>query len=250
MRSLLAAGEVEYFESSDSAITPALFELYQSVEPHSWKSRTGASIGRHPRWAEYFSGLLDARQPMKVSIQILSLDGVPVAGLITGAFEQTLYALHIITDDAVSHLAPGSALLLMSLRQAISGGYAAFNLLSGFGYYKVRWQAQMSETRNVQIYRWGGLAYWHRMIGDWKRWLLPAKSHVTPLLFNPMRRDVGDNEDVAPGKTPRLQLGGDDPIRIAALIAQIRKGAGEFLSAKELAMVMPFETRRAIPTRH
>jgi hypothetical protein len=139
MRSLLAAGEVEYLASSDPATTPALLELYHSIEPSSWKSRAGVTIGRYPQWVEYFKGLLDARQPMRVSIQVLLLDGLPIAGLISGAFMKGLYALHIVYDDRLSRLAPGSAMLLMGMRQAIDGRYAFFNLLSGFGYYKVRW---------------------------------------------------------------------------------------------------------------
>ena len=246
MRSLLAAGEVEYLASSDPAITPALFELYHSIEPRSWKSRAGAAIGRYPQWVEYFKGLLDARQPMRVSIQLLLLDGVPVAGFISGAFMKRLYALHMVYDDRLSRLAPGSALLLMAMRQAIDGRYALFNLLSGFGYYKVRWQAQMTETRIAQIYRAGSLLFWRRVLGDWMRRVFSARPNKAPVLFNSLRRDVGEreSEQAERGKIPRLPISHEERERIAALIAEVRKGQGEFLSAAELAAVMPFETQR------
>ena len=74
---LLAAGNVELLASSDPAITPALFELYRGIELHSWKSKANANIGRHPERVEYVKGLLDARQPMRISIQILLFDGHP-----------------------------------------------------------------------------------------------------------------------------------------------------------------------------
>ena len=246
MRSLLAAGEVEYLASSDPAITPALFELYHSIEPRSWKSRAGAAIGRYPQWVEYFKGLLDARQPMRVSIQLLLLDGVPVAGFISGAFMKRLYALHMVYDERLSRLAPGSALLLMAMRQAIDGRYALFNLLSGFGYYKVRWQAQMTETRIAQIYRAGSLLFWRRVLGDWMRRVFSARPNKAPVLFNSLRRDVGEreSEQAERGKIPRLPISHEERERIAALIAEVRKGQGEFLSAAELAAVMPFETQR------
>ena len=246
MRSLLAAGEVEYLASSDPAITPALFELYHSIEPRSWKSRAGAAIGRYPQWVEYFKGLLDARQPMRVSIQLLLLDGVPVAGFISGAFMKRLYALHMVYDERLSRLAPGSALLLMAMRQAIDGRYALFNLLSGFGYYKVRWQAQMTETRIAQIYRAGSLLFWRRVLGDWMRRVFSARPNKAPVLFNSLRRDVGEreSEQAERGKIPRLPISHEERERIAALIAEARKGQGEFLSAAELAAVMPFETQR------
>jgi hypothetical protein len=247
MRSFLAAGEVEYLASSDPAATPALFELYHGIELRSWKSRAGAAIGRYPQWVEYFKGLLDARQPMRVSIQVLLLDGVPIAGLISGAFMKGLYALHIVHDDRLSRLAPGSAMLLMGMRQAIDGRYAFFNLLSDFGYYKLRWRAQMTGTRIAQIYRVGGPLFWRRVFGDWKRRVFSAKSKETPVLFNPLRRDVSEREgeQTEPGKIPKLQTGPEERERIAALIAKARTGQGEFLSAAELAAVMPFQTQRA-----
>jgi len=246
MRSLLAAGEVEYLASSDPATTPALFELYHGIEPRSWKSRAGAAIGRYTQWVEYFKGLLDARQPMRVSIQLLLLDGVPVAGFISGAFMKQLYALHMVYDDRLSRLAPGSALLLMGMRQAINGRYALFNLLSGFGYYKVRWQAQMTETRIAQIYRAGSLLFWRRVLGDWKRRVFSARSSEAPVLFNPLRRDIGERESgqTERGRIPRLPISYEERERVAALIVEARKGQGEFLSAAELAAVMPFETQR------
>ena len=254
MRSLLAAGNVEYLASSDPAATPALFELYHSIEPRSWKSRAGVAIGRNTQWVEYFKGLLDVRQPMRVSIQLLLLDGVPVAGLISGEFMKRLYALHMVYDDRLSRLAPGSALLLMGMRQAIDGRYALFNLLSGFGYYKVRWQAQMTETRIAQIYRAGSLLFWRRMLGDWKRRVFSARSNEAPVLFNPLRRDVGERESgqAERDKIPGLPISLEERERIAALIAEARKGQGEFLSAAELATAMPFETQRVpeVKSRH
>ena len=247
MRSLLAAGEVEYLVSSDPDTTPALFELYRSIEPRSWKSRAGVNIGRHPQWVEYFQGLLAAHQPMRVSIHLLLLDGVPIAGLITGAFGQGLYALHIVYDHSLSQLGPGSAILLMSMRQAIDGRYAFFNLLSGFGYYKVRWQAQMSETRNVQIYRIGTPFFWRRVVGDLKRRLFPVGAPQTALLFNPMRRDTLEHEEepTHEAAAPNAALSTQERVRIAALITKVRNGEGEFLSSTQLATLMPFDTQRS-----
>ncbi len=251
MRSLLAAGEVEYLVSSDPDTTPALFELYRSIEQRSWKSHAGTAIGRHARWNEYFKGLLAAGQPTRMSIHVLLLDGLPIAGLITGAFEKGLYALHIVSDKSMSRLAPGSAVLLMSMRAAIEGAYTFFNLLSGFGYYKARWQARMTETRNVQIYRRGTPFFWHRLLGDWKRKIFPrAAAHHGALLYNPVRRELDEHDHTAESAStaePKPLLSAAERERIAALIAQVRQGRGEFLSAAELAAVMPFETQRTVP---
>lgn len=246
VRHLFAAGKVELLASSHPATTPALFELYRSIEPYSWKSKANANIGRHPKRVEYVKGLLDAQQPMRVSIHVLLLDGIPIAGLISGAFMKGLYALHIVYDERLSRLAPGSAMLLMGMRQAIDGQYAFFNLLSGFGYYKVRWLAEITETRIAQIYRVGQILFWRRVFGDWKRRMFSSKSTRAPVLFNPARRDVSEREDeqMELNNIPKLEISPVERERIAALIAEVRKGQGEFLSTAELAAVMPFETQR------
>ena len=247
MRSLLAAGELEYLASSEPATTPGVLELYRTIERRSWKSGTGVDIGQRPQRVEYFKGLLDPRQPMRVSIQVLLLDGVPIAGMITGAFEQGMYAIQIAFDRSLDRLAPGSAALLMSMRQAIDGRYAFYNLLSGFGYFKVRWLAQMSETRNAQIYRIGTPFFWQRVLGDLKRRVFSAAAEHGSMLSNPARRDVVENDNQpTDGAALKPQLTAAERERIAALIDQVRKGRCEFLSSSQLAALMPFATQRPI----
>lgn len=245
MRSLLAAGKLEYVTSSDPQSTLALFELYRHIEPRSWKSRADVAISRHPQWVDYYQGLLQAHQPMRLCIHVLLLDGVPIAGLITGAFQRGLYALHIVYDNSLSHLGPGSAMLLMGMRQAIDGGYAFFNLLSGFGYYKVRWQAQMKPARNAQIYRMGSPFFWHRILGDVKRWLVPASVQQGGWLFNPIRREVIEQDpELTDEVKPLPRLSPAEQQQINTLLAQGRRGRGEFLSSEQLAALMPFSTQR------
>ena len=247
MRSLLAAGDVAYMASSDPTTTPALYDLYCDIERRSWKSWAGVDIGRHAQWPEYFRGLLNARQPMRISIHLVLLDGVPIAGLINGAFDQGLYALHIVSDNAHSHLAPGSAVLLMGIRQALTGGYRFFNLLSGFGYYKARWQAQMTVTHNVQIYQLGTPFFWHRILGDLKRRLFRKVEQRSNVLFNPMHREVLEHDRELTGDTAsKGLLSTEEREHIAALIVKARSGTGEFINAAELAALMPFETQRPV----
>ncbi len=244
MRTLLAAGEVQVLTSSDPQSSAALFELYRSIEPHSWKGQADAAIGRYRQSVDYCTGLMDPAQPMRIAIQVLLLDGVPIAGLISGAFGRGLYALHIVYDDRLARLAPGSAILWMGMRLAIEGGYEFFNLLWGFGYYKTRWLAQMSETQSLQIYRIGTPFYWRRVLGDvQRRWFRKAVTDEAAL-FNPARREV-DKAEPAQADAASTQLASPaQRERYAALTAQVRRGHGEFLLAAQLAAVMPFETQR------
>ncbi len=242
LRRLCEAGELELLSSADASATPLLFELYRSIEPHSWKSKAQADIGRHPERIEYFKSLLDPKQAMRISIHILLLDGIPIAGFITGAFLNGLYALHIVYDERLSRLAPGSAILLMGIRQAIDGGFEFFNLLSGFSYYKLRWLAQITETRIGQIYRIGGILFWHRVLGDWKRRLFAAP-YTARASFNPARRVAHQTETDTSADVP-LQVSFQERARIAALVAKIRQGQGEFLSAAQLIAAMPFDKQQ------
>ena len=247
LEALFAEGEVALLSSSDPATTPALLDLYLSIEPRSWKVQAEATIGRCRERVAYFRSLLGEQQPMRVSIHVLLLDGVPLAGIINGAFRDGLYALHIVYDDRANRLAPGSAMLLLGMRQAIDGGYAFFNLLSGFGYYKTRWLAKSTETRIAQIYRTGGLLYWRRVVGDWKRrWLAPAWQEARQH-FNPVRRALVSNRDSAAQHAEAgggLHLGALDQERTDAMVAAVRRGRGEFLSAVELAAVLPISLQR------
>ena len=242
MRKLLDAGEVELLGSSDPATTPALFELCLGLEAQSWKAQAQAGIGRHPERVAYFRALLGADQPMRLSIQVLLIDGLPVAGIVCGAFDRSVYALHVVYDERWNALAPGSAMLLMGMRQAIDGGCAFFNLMSGFGYYKARWLAQATPTRVGQIYRVGSLLYWRRVFGDMKRRWWPRRETGEAQGFNPARREVETSES---GPRDRPPLAPAAQARVAALIAQARAGSGEFLSGDALAAVMPIDMRRA-----
>ncbi len=240
MRALLAAGDVQVLTSSDPETRPPLFELYRSVEARSWKARTDAAFAGRNQRTPYYTGLMDGGQPMRVAIHVLLLDGVPIAGLITGAFGNGLYALHTAYDKRFSRLAPGSALLLMGMRLAVDGGYGFFDLLQGFGYYKTRWLAEMTETQSLQIYRIGSPFYWRRVLGDAKRrWFGAAVTDETPLA-NPSRRARPKDEpaDALASRTPGASS--REHAHYAALIAQVKHGRGEFLSSLQLAAALPF----------
>jgi hypothetical protein len=258
MRKLLASGAAELLTSSDPASTPALLELYCSIEKRSWKSKTDLAIGGTPERLDYFRALLDARQPMQAVIQILVLNGVPIAGLISGAFtgpaDKGLYALHMVFDQRLSPAGPGSTILMMGIRYAIEGRFAFMNLLSGFGYYKTRWLADMTATRCAQIYRIGGVFFWRRLLGDARRWLIvhapPAVRRRLPAAHD---IDIDERQQDLPGTTleprPPLVTSTEHAV-FARLMAEARRGRCEWLSTPELMGAMPVVTAQpATPHR-
>lgn len=243
MRHLMAAGSMRMLGSSDPEVTPLLLSLYLDIETRSWKARAGAGIGRNPCRVAYFRGLLEPGQPMKIGIKVLLIEGIPVAGILCGNFMQRMYALQMVYDERYGRLAPGSALLLMAMREAIDGRHACLNLLSGFGYYKSRWLADCKQTHIAQIYRKGSLMYWRRVLGDARRRLLRDSIGPKLELFNPSRREVSEGPAAPPDAATPIcpQPTRDEQQRYAAVIAEICSGQGEFLTTSELAAAMPFE---------
>jgi CelD/BcsL family acetyltransferase involved in cellulose biosynthesis len=244
MRTLLAAGDVQLLTASEPATRAALFELFRGVEARSWKAGTTAGVAGAGRWEDYYAGLMDPAAPMPVTVQVLLLDGVPAAGLISGAFDGGLYALHIVHDERLAPLAPGSAMLLMGLRLAIEGRFAFLNLLRGSGYYKARWLAQLIATRSVQVYRVGSPFHWRRALGDLARRLSAPWTATGPVLSNPVHRAL---RAAAPIADPRAATRPDERLRYARAVQAALDGQGEFLSAAQLAAVLPFDSRRQAP---
>lgn len=248
MRSLYAAGVLEFIGSSDPEATPALLNLYLGIEPHSWKSKAGLSIGRDPLRIRYFRGLLAAEQPMRISILLLMLNGVPIAGLINGEYGKGLYALQVIYDDRLNDMSPGSAILLMGIRAAITGRYEAFNLLSGFDYFKNRWLAEATETRSTQIYRRSSPLFWRRSAGDQIRRILDRVKKSPSMKSNPIRKEAMEPKELSMGSAPvpKTAITAEEQSRIASLLSEARRGECQMLSAEELAAAMPFGMTRPL----
>jgi hypothetical protein len=235
MRSLFAAGEVTFCSAMTPSATSVLFELLRTIEPRSWKTQASANIGRSLNRLLYYRGLLDPRQPMQLQLSLLMLDGIPIAGLICGEFENALYALHIIYDASLDRLAPGSAVMLMAIRAAVHGGYRELNLLSGYSYYKARWRAQQVPTFDGQLFRFGTPLYWKALLGELRRGL--PKRRAPTLRFNPARRKAIAHE-------PPGDLDDDERQLIRALLRQLRLLPAQWLRHHELQELMPFVTRR------
>jgi hypothetical protein len=236
MRNLAASGAVQVLASDDPQVTPALLAICRNIELRSWKRHAQATIGRHADRQRYFEALLAAHQPMQIAISILLRDGLPIAGMVLGRCGNRLAALHIVYDEDCHQFAPGSALLLLAVRRGIEAGCSELNLLSGFGYYKTRWLAQMTETRILQVYRRGTLLYWKRRAGELWRSLRPAAAAGDPAQFNGTRRNLAVAAvEGAPAARPATRS--VDPA-VDALLATVRAGRHESLSGEQFASIM------------
>jgi CelD/BcsL family acetyltransferase involved in cellulose biosynthesis len=238
-RALAAMGRLEHLASSDPAATPLLFELYRTIEARSWKASADATISRSPRRVEFFRQLLGPRSPMRVRIDLLLLDGIPVTGLLCGAFDRRLYGLHTVFDNAYAQVGPGGSALLFGMREAIEGGHLSFNLLSGFRYYKTRWQANVTKTDAVQVFRVGTARFFQALLGQMRRTLLPEQQEDAD--FNLARRQSASV--IAP-----IALADCERARIEVLVAELRRLGVVAEGPAELARSLPFDIRRTRET--
>ena len=231
LQRLQGLGRLEWLASSDSRVTPALFAVYRSIEARSWKSQTEIAIGSSQH-GEYLKGLLDPQQPLQMQIQLLLLDGWPVAGLICGSFitpqSKSMHALYAAYDSRFTSAGPGSIMLLLAVRQAIEQGCDSLNMLAGFAYYKTRWLAEPAATRSIQVFRVGSLAFWRRMLGDARRALRRSVSVADD--YNPLRREIEANDHL-----PRVTAG--EQRRCTEVIEHLRERCVT-LSAEEIVASM------------
>jgi CelD/BcsL family acetyltransferase involved in cellulose biosynthesis len=232
-RALAALGRLEHLASSDPAATPLLLELYRTIEARSWKAGADATISRSPRRTEFFRQLLGSRSPLRVRIDLLLLNGLPVAGLFCGGFEKRLYAMHSVFDDAYAKVGPGGSALLFGMREAIEGGYLCFNLLSGFSYYKTRWHAEVAKTQSVQVFRVGKPRFFRAVLGELRRSLLPPPEESAD--FNRARRESA---------SAASQISDGERARIDALVAELARVGVVAEGTRELARSLPFGVRR------
>jgi len=250
MRKLYAGGALELLSSSDPDATPALLELYCSVERRSWKTGLTTAVDGDRAHLEYYEKLLAPQQPMKISILVLLLDGAPIAGFILGSFETSgrkgLYGLHLAYDRRFHAVAPGSAMLMLAVHRAITERYAFLNLLAGFGYYKGRWLADLSPLRSAQLYRAGSLPYWRRLLGDLRRHLSVRQSEPEQR-FNPLKRSAETDEPASnpADKAPQTALTAENRLEFARLVALARRGRHELLSPHDLVRILPFLAKGA-----
>lgn len=208
-RKLLAQGNIESLSSSDPNALPQLLDLYLDIESKSWKNGTPGAMARNPARLAFFRSLLQADLPMEVSIRLVLIDGLPIAGLVCGAFQDSFYLLDIVYREDFRDFAPGNLVQLIAIHEAIEKKLQSCNLLASFAYYKSHWLADITETQFVQIFRVGSLRHIAARVGDLRKRLRPQTGDTgdtaeefnrdkrvrTETLFNTGTSATTQNED-------------------------------------------------------
>ncbi len=248
-RRLMGAGNVEVLGASEPAARRPLLELYLDLERRSWKEAAHAGIRRHPKRLDFFRALCEPEQPMGLGVDLVLLDGLPIAGLVSGAFGDGLYGLEMAFDSDYEDLAPGHLLALMSARRGIEGGFRSLNFNGNYSYYKAKLGGVVTPTQAVQVFRVGSAPWLKARLGDLRRWVKPAEEKAQG--FNPDRRKVEGNGTAEPGeakpKEPRVRPDRREERELARLTLETleREGVPTVrLSGDELVHALPFPVRK------
>jgi hypothetical protein len=243
-RRCLAAGRVEAVGSAAAEARLPLLELYLDLERRSWKR--GHGLGRTPARTAFHRALCAPEQPLRLSTQLVLLDGVPVAGMILGDFPGTLYGMETSYDAAYQALGPGNLMSVLTVREAIRRGAPALNLFGDFGYYKGNWGAELAPSSTLQAFR-PGSAHWLRsIVGDLRRRLGVGRKGGGR--FNEVKREVEASGEV---EAPAAALPDRAPARALAerILGELeaRGVALDRLAGDALLAALPFEGPRPPP---
>jgi CelD/BcsL family acetyltransferase involved in cellulose biosynthesis len=148
-RLLERSGKVEHVttmsrDGLDTSVLDALYGLYP------WKS--GMEKARFYRFLERF--LTRAAGTDWVQIDLLTVDGKPVAGLFHLRSAGTLFQYLLASDKtAYPKVSVGNLLIGLCLQQAIAEHIARYDILRGSEDYKFHWAVGGRRSLNVRIYQ-------------------------------------------------------------------------------------------------
>lgn len=201
IRRLFREGRIELCLAADQVSLEGMFDLYLDLEKRSWKSKVDGHIGRHPKRIAFFRRLLEPDQPMRMGVSLMLLDGLPIAGLVTGTFAGESYFFEEAFDEGFKDLAPGNVMTLLLVRDAIEQGCRAIDMLGNYAYYKQQWLATVTETESVQLFRKGTLVDLKALAGEAWRWLRPPVTQ-RDVDFNLDRKRAEDHGEASAHARP------------------------------------------------
>jgi CelD/BcsL family acetyltransferase involved in cellulose biosynthesis len=131
------------------------------VEGSGWKSGSGTAIRSDSRTERLYTDFARAAAAAGwLRLQLLELDGVPVAADLNCRFAGGTFLLKTGFDERYRQFSPGLVLRGEVLRAAIQEGAGFYDFLGGPDAYKLRWTAELRPRVAVRAYQgaWRPLA--------------------------------------------------------------------------------------------
>lgn len=165
------------------------------VEASGWKSGSGTAILSDPRTTRLYSQFAKAAAAAGwLRLQLLELDGVPMAADLNCRFAGGTFLIKTGYDQRYAALSPGLVLRGEVLRAAIEEAADFFDFLGGPDGYKLRWTTELRPRVTVRAYRgvWRPMGtYQARLRPLLKAGVLQARALRAELGRRPERRRAG-----------------------------------------------------------
>ena len=232
---------MEIVLSRDPRALGALLDLYVDIENRSWKAGTRPAVARHPERLEFFRALSQPGQVPALWYVFLLLDGLPIAAHLNGSFGRTVYRLEMVFDEDYRDLSPGKLMNLITVGETIATGGRELNLLGNFAKQKERWEAVITDTSSIQVFRWRSLYSVKAHIGELTHRVKPRAPSQRDTIHNLSKPQRAGDDDAATAAGARPARDQERRRCAEALATLEREGASlTRLRGPELAARLPF----------
>jgi len=157
--------DAKWVNVSDAAGAERAMTEVLRIERNSWKDREGTSLVSEPGAATFYGRLARTCAPLGwLRVELLYLDGQPVAHLLGLVHRGVYYALKTSYDEAYRAWSPGVVLFQHAIRKACEDGLTTFDFLGADS----RWKSELANDvrPHVDACAFAGSALacrWHRV---------------------------------------------------------------------------------------
>ena len=145
---------MEYSRATGPAEVDAAFESLVTLHQRRWSPRPGGGVFAHERARQFHRDLVRVLSERgRVSLDLLSLDGRPIAGVYGFVYHGVYYFyLPGFDPDVVPKASPGLLLLYHRIQQAICDGERMVDLLQGTQPYKLECSTGLRRSITCRYY--------------------------------------------------------------------------------------------------
>jgi CelD/BcsL family acetyltransferase involved in cellulose biosynthesis len=118
------------------------------IERNSWKDREGTSLVSEPGASAFYTRIArNCAAKGWLRLELLYLDGEPVAHILGVAYRGTCYALKTSYDEAYRAWSPGIVLFQHAIRKAFEDGLRTFDFLGDDS----RWKSELANDQRAHV---------------------------------------------------------------------------------------------------
>lgn len=153
-RYLQEAGHMQCTRATAPAEVEAAFKSFITLHERRWRSHPGGGVFANERTRQFHWDIVRVLSERgRVSIDLLLLDGRPIAG-VYGLLYQGVYYFYLpgFDPDIMPKASPGRLLLHQVIEQAIGDGAQIVDLLQGAQPYKLEWSTGLRRLVTARYY--------------------------------------------------------------------------------------------------